>query len=95
VALLNTVPDCVMGGICLTAYGFIAVSGLKMLKKVDLEDVGNIYTCSVILIAGIGGLNISFGSAVITPIATSLILGILTNLLVSGKKKKNTGSDTD
>jgi uracil permease len=77
-----------MGGVCMALYGFIAVSGLKMVQKVDLEHNANLFTVSVILIAGIGGLSISFGKVSITSIACALILGILTNLLVN-KSRKN------
>ncbi len=89
VTFLSTIPNCVMGGVCITLYGFIAVSGLKMIKDVDLNDNGNLFTVAVILICGIGGLAVSFGEITITSIACALILGILTNLLVSKKKKKN------
>ncbi|MBQ3956746.1 MAG: uracil-xanthine permease, partial [Clostridia bacterium] len=41
VTLLATIPGCVMGGVCITLYGFIAVSGLKMLQPVDLNDNRN------------------------------------------------------
>ena len=88
VALIASIPSCVMGGVCIALYGFIAVSGLKMLKAVDLDDNRNLFTASVILIAGIGGLSISFGSVTITEIAAALILGILTNIMLS-KKAKN------
>ena len=57
-ALLQTIPSCVMGGVCLTLYGFIAVSGLKMFKDIDLGATQNLFTVSTILIAGIGGLSI-------------------------------------
>ncbi|MGN1096631.1 MAG: uracil-xanthine permease family protein, partial [Christensenellales bacterium] len=57
-ALLQTIPSCVMGGVCLTLYGFIAVSGLKMFKDIDLGENKNLFTVSAILIAGIGGLAI-------------------------------------
>ena len=57
-AILQTIPSCVMGGVCLTLYGFIAVSGLKMFKDIDLGDNKNLFTVSAILIAGIGGLSI-------------------------------------
>lgn len=57
-ALLQTIPSCVMGGVCLTLYGFIAVSGLKMFKDIDLGDNKNLFTVSAILISGIGGLSI-------------------------------------
>ena len=67
-------------------YGFIAVSGLKMVQKVNLEENRNLFVVSVILIAGIGGLALNFGKIQITAIATALILGILVNILLSKKK---------
>lgn len=88
VAFLSTIPSCVMGGVCIALYGFIAVSGLKMLQKVDLDDNRNLFTASVILIAGVGGLALNFGNVTITEVACALILGILTNIIL-GKKKKN------
>ena len=85
--LLATIPACViMGGICVALYGFIAVSGLKMVQKVDLNDNRNLFVVSVILITGIGGLSLTFGKVTITNIACALILGIITNILVNLKK---------
>lgn len=66
-------------------YGFIAVSGLKMIQKVDLEENKNLFVVSVILISGIGGLTITFGKITLTTIAVSLILGIITNAMLSKK----------
>ena len=85
---LATIPSCVMGGVCIALYGFIAVSGLKMLQKVDLNDNRNLFVASVILIAGVGGMTLSFGSVTITEVACALILGILANVMLSGKGKK-------
>ncbi|MBO4615940.1 MAG: uracil-xanthine permease [Lachnospiraceae bacterium] len=87
VTLLATIPFCVMGGVCVALYGFIAVSGLKMIQKVDLDDNANLFTVSVILIAGIGGFAVSFGSVTITEVACALILGIITNKVLGLKKK--------
>ena len=87
-AFLESIPGCVMGGVCIALYGFIAVSGLKMVQKVDLNDNGNLFTVSSILIAGVGSLALTFGKITITNIACALILGILTNLLVNINKKK-------
>ena len=86
VAFLDSIPGCVMGGVCITLYGFIAVSGLKMIQKVDLEDNRNLFTASVILICGIGGMALAIGKVTITAIACALILGILTNLMLKDKK---------
>ena len=88
VAFLDSIPGCVMGGVCITLYGFIAVSGLKMIQKVDLENHANLFTVSAILIPGIGGMAMAIGGKVfITPVACALILGIVTNLVLNKLKK--------
>ena len=98
--LLQTIPACVMGGVCLTLYGFIAVSGLKMFKNIDLGENKNLFTVSAILIAGIGGLAIKIpymidGNGVvtkaitITSVATALILGIATYAVCNKLEKKD------
>ena len=87
VAFLDSIPGCVMGGVCITLYGFIAVSGLKMIQKVDLEDNANLFTVSVILITGVGGMAMAIGKVYITGIACALILGITTNILLNKFKK--------
>ena len=89
VAFVDSIPPCVMGGVCMALYGFIAVSGLKMVQKVDLEENRNLFVVSTILIAGIGGLTLTFGKVTITSIACALILGILANVMLSGKDKKD------
>ena len=68
IAFLDSIPACVMGGVCMSLYGFIAVSGLKMLQPVDLNKNRNLFV------------------ATISTIATALILGILVNIILSGKK---------
>ena len=88
VTFLSTIPACVMGGVCITLYGFIAVSGLKMLQPVDLNDNRNLFTASVILIAGIGGMTLKIGEVVLTEIACALILGIIVNRVVSKIPRK-------
>ena len=88
VAFVNSIPSCVMGGVCMALYGFIAVSGLKMIQKVDLEQNRNLFVVSTILISGIGGLTLTFGKVTITSVACALILGILANLLLSKADKK-------
>ena len=86
VAFVNSIPACVMGGVCVALYGFIAVSGLKMVQKVDLGQNKNLFVVSTILICGIGGLSVSFGKITITAIATALILGIIVNLMLNKAK---------
>ena len=92
VTFLASIPNCVMGGVCVALYGFIAVSGLKMIQKVDLNDSRNLFVVSAILIPGIGGFSVTFGKVTLTTIACALILGILTNTFLN-KFKKNKTSD--
>ncbi len=83
VAFLETIPSCVMGGVCIALYGFIAVSGFKMFQQVDLNKNRNLFVASVIFITGVGGMVVSFGAVQIRTVACALILGILTNVMLS------------
>ena len=87
VAFLDSIPGCVMGGVCITLYGFIAVSGLKMIQKVNLEDSANLFTVSVILITGVGGMAMAIGKVFVSGIACALVLGIITNIILNKFKK--------
>lgn len=86
VAFVNTIPSCVLGGICVALYGFIAVSGLKMIQSVDLNKDNNLFVVSSILVLGIGGFMLDFGTLQITSIAASLVVGIIVNQLLKEKK---------
>lgn len=102
-AVLRTIPSCVMGGVCLTLYGFIAISGIKMFQGLDFNNNRIMFVVASILISGIGGLTIQIPYALaengavdktiqITSIATALIIGIVTNTVLTkienGKNKK-------
>ena len=78
-----------MGGVCIALYGFIAVSGLKMIQSSDLGDNRNLFVVSIILILGVGGLKIAYGKITITAVACALILGIIVNVIVNLRKDNN------
>ncbi|MCR5154080.1 MAG: hypothetical protein K6B75_04440 [Lachnospiraceae bacterium] len=59
-----------------------------MIQNIDLNDNKNLFVVSIILIPGIGGLQITFGAVTITKVACALILGVIANLVLSGKSKK-------
>ena len=86
IAFLQSIPACVMGGVCIALYGFIAVSGLKMLQNVDLNENRNLFTASVILITGVGGLVLKIGAVEIRTVACALILGIVVNKMLAKEK---------
>ena len=81
VCFVNSIPSCIVGGVCIALYGFIAVSGLKMLQPVDLGEHRNLFVVAAILVCGIGGLTLNFGKIEISSIAAALIVGILVNVI--------------
>lgn len=91
VCVINSIPKCVMGGACIAMYGFIAVSGLQMIQRVDLNKSENLFVVASILVCGIGGLYFGFGHngitkgalLEITSLAAALIVGLITNLIVN------------
>ena len=56
-AIFATIPNPVLGGVSLLLYGFIAVNGLKVLVKnqIDFENVRNVIVASTMLVLGLGG----------------------------------------
>ena len=59
-----------------------------MLQPVDLNDNRNLFTASVILIAGIGGMTLNIGAVTLTEVACALILGVVVNLLFNRSAKE-------
>jgi len=92
VAFLESIPDCVMGGVCVALYGFIASSGFKMFQQVDLNKNRNLFTSCVIFIVGVGGMTVHFGQIELRTVACALILGILTYFMLS-KEKDSSGEN--
>ncbi len=89
VAVLETLPSSVVGGISIALYGYISVSGLRMFKDVDLNEAKNLYVVAAIFIVGLGlalgtaAGGLQFDDILISEIACALIVGILTNLIIN------------
>ncbi len=85
-ALVSTIPNAVLGGVSLLLYGFIAVNGLKVLIKnqIDFEKPKNVIVASTMLVLGLGGAVISITSGdlslTISGMSLSAIVGIILNL---------------
>lgn len=84
--VIRAIPYCVFGGCAMILYGFIAISGLRELKKVDLNDTKNTLIASVILICGVGGLYLPFGNFKFSGVALAMVIGILLNLILKNKR---------
>ena len=92
-ALVSTIPTCVLGGVSLLLYGFIAVNGLKVLiqNQIDFGKTKNIVVASTMLVLGLGGAAISFSSGdfsiTISGMSLAAIIGILINLFLPEEKE--------
>lgn len=91
-ALVSTIPSAVLGGVSLLLYGFIAVNGLKVLIKnqIDFEKSKNIVVASTMLVLGLGGAAISIVSGdlsiTISGMSLAAIVGIILNLILPEEK---------
>lgn len=92
-ALVSTIPNAVLGGVSLLLYGFIAVNGLKVLIKnqVDFENPKNVVVASSMLVLGLGGAAVSIISGnfslTISGMSLASIVGIIINLILPNERK--------
>ncbi len=82
-AAIQSIPVPVMGGISLLLFGVIAASGIRMLleAKVDYSKAKNLILTSVVLIVGISGAHISFGTVDMKGMALATVVSILVSLV--------------
>lgn len=94
---ISTIPGAVMGGVCLILYGFICANGLKTLidAKVDMKDTRNLIIVSVMLVIGIGGATISYGSFSFSGMALAAIVGIILDKTLPKNKKEESSSQDE
>ncbi len=62
--LIRSIPVPVMGGVCILLFGVIAASGIRVLveSKVDYSKSANLVMSSVIMIVGLSGAKLTFGT---------------------------------
>lgn len=89
-ALLKTIPEAVLGGIMLLLFGTIASVGINSLIKnqVDLGNTRNLVIASLILILGIGGAEMVFGSITLGGIGLAAVVGVVLNLVIPKGKNE-------
>ena len=89
-ALLQTIPNAVLGGIMLLLFGTIANVGIGNLiqHKVDLTITRNIIIVAVTLTLGIGGAVLSWGTFTLSGIGLAAVVGVLLNLVLPKAKEK-------
>lgn len=89
-ALIDSIPQAVMGGVSILLFGIIASSGLRMMveNKVDFGVNRNLIIASVILVIGIGGAYIQIGEKFsLSGMALAAIVGVVLNMVLPGREK--------
>ncbi|MFD1204083.1 uracil-xanthine permease family protein [Sporosarcina contaminans] len=97
-AVIETIPQAVLGGISILLFGIIASSGLRMLvdHKVDFGNQRNLIIASVILVIGIGGAVIHISETFqVGGMALAAIVGVLLNLLLPGRTDETLSDATE
>lgn len=97
-AVIDTIPTAVLGGISILLFGIIASSGLRMLvdNGIDFGNNRNLVISSVILVIGIGGAKLEFSETfVIEGMALAAIVGVLLNLILPGLNKQELDDGTE
>jgi xanthine/uracil permease len=86
-AVIQSIPDPVLGGVSLILYGLIALMGVKIWldAKVDFADHRNLVLAgsSIIVATGLGVKGVTVGSLNLAGIAVGTLLAIVLNLLLS------------
>ena len=82
-AFISTIPGDVIGGITFLLYGMIGTSGLRILvdKKVDYGKNRNLILTSVVFVAGLSGLTLTFGSVSITGMTLAAVTAVIISLI--------------
>ena len=82
-ALINTIPEPVIGGISFLLYGMIGTSGLRILvdSKVDYGKSRNLTLTSVIFITGLSGIAVKIGNVELTGMVLACIVGMILSLI--------------
>lgn len=89
-ALLQSIPQAVIGGILFLLFGSIASVGMQNLirNKVDLNVTRNIIIVSVMLTVGLGCNVVSSGEYAISGLGLATDIGIVLNLILPQSKNE-------
>ena len=93
IGVVETVPNCVLGGACIVLYGMIASVGLRTLVEnhVDFTKNRNLCIAAVMLVLAMGGATIGGPDFSFSGIGLGIISGILLNLIMPEAKEPKPG----
>ncbi len=90
-ALIQSIPNPVMGGVSLLLFGIIAASGIRMLveSKVDYSKPVNIILTTIVLVIGISGASLTWGTFSMKGMALATVIAIVMSLFFKALEKLN------
>jgi uracil permease len=91
-----SIPDGVLGGMTIVLYGLIAGNGVKVLVKerVNLTNMKNLIIVGAMLVIGLGGAVIEFGSSVgLSGMSLAALIGVILNLILNPEKESKQKND--
>lgn len=93
--LISTIPGPVIGGISFLLYGMIGASGIRILvdSQVDYSKSRNMAMTSVIMVTGLSGIKVQFGSIQLTGMVLACVVGMLMGLIFYVLDKLNLTND--
>lgn len=93
--LISTIPGPVIGGISFLLYGMIGASGIRILvdSQVDYSKSRNMAMTSVIIVTGLSGIKVQFGSIQLTGMVLACVVGMLMGLIFYVLDKFNLTND--
>lgn len=94
-ALIQSIPQPVMGGISLLLFGIIAVSGLRILveSKVDYNLSQNLILTGVVLAIGVSGAAIHLGAVTLSGMGLATIVAVILSLFFKLLEKLHLSND--
>ena len=94
-AFISTSPGDVIGGITFLLYGMIGTSGLRILvdKQVDYSKNKNLILTSVVFVAGLSGLTITFGAVSLSGMTLAAMTAVVISLIFHLLDKANLMND--
>lgn len=94
-AFISTIPGDVIGGITFLLYGMIGTSGLRILvdKQVDYSKNKNLISTSVVFVAGLSGLTVSFGTVSLSGMTLAAMTAVVISLIFHLLEKANLMND--
>lgn len=83
-AFLRAIPVAVMGGVSFILFGMIATVGIRTIAnaQLDFNRSRNLMIVALILVCGLGGVELTIGSVTLDGVGLAALVGMLANVVL-------------